>query len=88
MIRSEDTAPDAIEVKFLPFGGSSSSLVLPAGTTVEDALAQAGFEGYTPRVGGEIAEPGDILEDGDVVVLSGSTDKVKGGLIKVKGSCK
>lgn len=60
-----------IKVKIGRMPGMIREYDLPEGSTVEDALAEAGLssEGYDVRINGETARSGAELEDGQSVLL-------------------
>lgn len=76
---TEASSTEEIVVKIGTLGGALTEYLLPAGSTVKDALEKAGFpEGSTVRINGENYEDGDELDNGDrLTVIAGAT--VKGG---------
>lgn len=67
-----------IDVRVLRTGGSPKNLVLPAGSTVANAVQASGLDssGCTPRLNGVEVDGGANLRDGDIITL---VAKVHGG---------
>jgi sulfur carrier protein ThiS len=68
-----------MRAKVLCLGRSAKEIEIGEGTTVEQAIQQAGFpkdSTYTRHVNGSPAFDSDILQEGAVLVL---TPQIKGG---------
>lgn len=68
-----------MKIKVLCLGRSAKEVVVPEGTTVEDAIRLAEFpkdSSYTRHVNGSHCMDSDILHDGNVLTL---VPQVKGG---------
>lgn len=79
MARRSRNTDETIEVKVARLGGEVKTVALPKDSTVSDALEAAGIdpENYNRlRVAGVIVEPEDIVDNGDIVTVSGG---MKGG---------
>ena len=73
-----------MKVKVLCLGRAAKEIEIGEGTTVEQAISQAGFpkdSSYTRHVNGSPAFDSDILQEGSVLTL---VPQVKGGL---SGGC-
>lgn len=62
---------DTISVEIQRLWESTITLNLPEDTTVGDALEQAHLpRGIEARVGWELANENDLLDDGDIIVVA------------------
>lgn len=72
-MRKASTSPasDNIAVSVVSFGNDPIAVLLPAGSTVAQALAQAQITRGAQQlfVSGETADDSDILESGDVLSI-------------------
>ena len=69
-----------MKVKILCLGRSAKEIDCNEGTTVEQAISQAGFpkdRSYTRHVNGSPAFDSDVLQEGSVLTL---VPQVKGGI--------
>lgn len=73
-MRSSNTETAAtITVQIALLGRATTSVTLPADSTVADAFEVAGItlnNGDTPMVEGVRAEPHNVLDDGDIITVS------------------
>lgn len=82
MVRVQETnevsATPTINVAVVKVGDSSHNLTLPVDSTIGTALTEAGFDRDTRcSVGSISCSAEDILDDGDVIVVS--VDKISQG---------
>lgn len=79
MARRRTSTEAMIEVKVARLGGEVKTVALQPDSTVADALEAAGVDSENfnrLRVSGEPVEPEDVVEDGDIITVSGG---MKGG---------
>ena len=77
MTKKPKGSSEPIKVSVAQTGEAVITLALEAGSTVEQALNSAGYEGHSARVNGETVDNEDILEDGDELFVG---KNVKGGM--------
>lgn len=77
-MRTNGTYSSTISVEVQKLGEPTIHLTLAEDSTVAEALSQAGLSNNAEvRVGGQLARPENLLDDGDILVVA--TQKVTQG---------